>query len=52
MDDNFTSIVKGIERGRVAFENLKKIVTYLIPAGSFSEATPVLANVFLGVVDG
>ena len=49
MDDNFTSIVKGIERGRLAFENLKKIVTYLIPAGSCSEATPIIANVFLGM---
>jgi sodium/potassium-transporting ATPase subunit alpha len=38
-----------IERGRLAFENLKKIVSYLIPAGSFSEATPIIANVFLGM---
>lgn len=49
MDDNFISIVKGIERGRLAFENLKKIIAYLIPAGSFSEATPIIANVFLGM---
>lgn len=48
MDDNFGSIVDGIERGRLGYENLKKVITYLIPAGSFSEATPIIANVFFG----
>lgn len=29
LDDNFSSIVRGIERGRLAFDNLKKIISYL-----------------------
>lgn len=49
LDDNFASIVRGIENGRLSFENLKKVVSYLLPAGSFSEATPIIANVFLGM---
>ncbi|KAL0487780.1 sodium/potassium-transporting ATPase subunit alpha [Acrasis kona] len=48
LDSKFSSIVAGIENGRMAFDNLKKVILYLLPAGSFSELTPVLASVFLG----
>lgn len=49
MDNDFSSLVRGIEAGRLLFENMKKVVIYLLPAGSFSEIIPVFANVFLGL---
>lgn len=49
VDSKFSSIVDGIRLGRVVFDNLKKVIVYLLPAGSFSEILPVLANVFLGL---
>lgn len=30
VDDNFASIVRGIERGRVLFDNLKKTIAYTL----------------------
>jgi sodium/potassium-transporting ATPase subunit alpha len=42
-DSKFSSIVVGIENGRMSFDNLKKVILYLLPAGSFSELMPVLA---------
>ncbi len=33
MDDNFTSIVTGIEEGRVAYANIRKIVYFLLSCG-------------------
>ena len=47
-DDNFANVVVGISLGRLAFENLKKVLLYLLPAGTFCEMLTVLANVFLG----
>jgi sodium/potassium-transporting ATPase subunit alpha len=38
-----------LEFQRLVFENLKKVIGYLLPAGSFSEMLPVIANVFLGI---
>lgn len=49
LDDNFSSILVGIENGRLLFENLQKVILYLLPAGTWSELLPVLASVFLGV---
>eukprot|EP00743_Colponemidia_sp_Colp-15_P005772 GILK01006204.1.p1 GENE.GILK01006204.1~~GILK01006204.1.p1 ORF type:complete len:1066 (+),score=189.62 GILK01006204.1:170-3199(+) len=49
LDDNFASLIKGIELGRLVFDNLKKVLLFLLPAGSFSEMLPILANVFLGM---
>ncbi len=48
-DSAFSSIVAGIRLGRIAFDNLKKVLVYMLPAGSFSELMPVLGNVFLGL---
>ena len=49
MDNNFASIVNGIEQGRLLFENLRKAVAYLFPQGSGSELFAVLVNTFLGI---
>ncbi|KAI8642277.1 hypothetical protein BD408DRAFT_443634 [Parasitella parasitica] len=46
--DKFTSIIAAIENGRLVFDNLKKVIVYLLPAGSWSELWPVLINIFLG----
>ncbi|KAF9202413.1 hypothetical protein BGZ49_007427 [Haplosporangium sp. Z 27] len=44
----FDSIPAAIRLGRLAFQNLQKVIGYLLPAGSWSEVWPVLINVFLG----
>jgi sodium/potassium-transporting ATPase subunit alpha len=49
IDDNFSTIVNGIRQGRLLFDNLKKVIAYLLPAGCFSEILPVLAYVFIGL---
>ncbi|KAI8384387.1 uncharacterized protein BYT42DRAFT_493550 [Radiomyces spectabilis] len=46
--DKFSSIVAAIENGRLVFDNLKKVILYLLPAGSWSELWPVLFTIFLG----
>ncbi|KAI1173667.1 cation-transporting ATPase pma1 [Nemania sp. FL0916] len=45
----FDSITTGIRLGRLVFQNLQKVIAYLLPAGSWSEIWPVLVNVFFGV---
>ena len=50
LNDRFSSIpVVAVPLGRLVFENLKKVILYLLPAGSFSELIPILATVFLGM---
>ena len=46
---NFDSIVDGIRLGRLVFQNLQKVIAYLLPAGSWSEAWPVMFNCWFGV---
>jgi sodium/potassium-transporting ATPase subunit alpha len=46
--DKFSSIIPAIENGRLVFDNLKKVILYLLPAGSWSELWPVLVNIFFG----
>jgi len=48
LDNNFSSVVVAMENGRLVFDNLKKVILYLLPAGSWSEMWPVLVNVLLG----
>lgn len=47
MDDNFASVIVGVEEGRLLFDNLKKTIAYtlthLIP-----EVIPILMNLALG----
>jgi sodium/potassium-transporting ATPase subunit alpha len=47
--ESFSAVVKAIEYGRLTFDNLKKTIIYLLPAGSFSELWPVILNVFFGL---
>jgi sodium/potassium-transporting ATPase subunit alpha len=47
--DKFDSIIEAIRLGRLVFQNLQKVIAYLLPAGSWSEVWPVLLNVFFGV---
>ncbi|OAR00160.1 hypothetical protein LLEC1_01994 [Akanthomyces lecanii] len=47
--DSFSSIVTAVQYGRVVFDNLKKVIAYLLPAGSFSEFWPVITNVAFGL---
>ncbi|KAH6972856.1 hypothetical protein BKA56DRAFT_492213 [Ilyonectria sp. MPI-CAGE-AT-0026] len=47
--DRFDSIIDAIRLGRLVFQNLQKVISYLLPAGSWSEIWPVMLNVFLGV---
>jgi sodium/potassium-transporting ATPase subunit alpha len=49
LDNNFVSVVTAIETGRLVSDNLKKVTLYLLPAGSWSELLPILANFFLGL---
>lgn len=44
----FDSIPEAIRMGRLVFQNLQKVIGYLLPAGSWSEIWPVLVNAFLG----
>jgi sodium/potassium-transporting ATPase subunit alpha len=47
--DSFAAIVEAVRYGRVVFDNLKKTICYLLPAGSFSEFWPVFTNVLFGL---
>ncbi|KAI0471196.1 hypothetical protein F4859DRAFT_484726 [Xylaria cf. heliscus] len=47
--DSFSSVVEAVQYGRVVFDNLKKVICYLLPAGSFSEFWPVFTSVLLGI---
>ncbi|KAJ7134906.1 calcium ATPase transmembrane domain M-containing protein [Mycena epipterygia] len=49
LDNNFSSIPVGIEEGRLVFDNIKKVVLYIMPAGTYTEFMSVFANVFLGM---
>lgn len=49
LNNDFSSIVVAIEMGRLVFDNLKKVMIYLMPAGNYTEFIPVFANVFLGM---
>ncbi|KAI5950947.1 hypothetical protein KGF54_004021 [Candida jiufengensis] len=47
-DKLFLSIVEALKFGRLVFENLKKTIAYLLPAGSYAECWPIIMNVFFG----
>lgn len=45
----FSTVISAISYGRLVYDNLKRVVVYLLPAGSFGELWPVLLAVFLGL---
>ena len=47
--DSFSAIIPAVTYGRVVFDNLKKTIAYLLPAGSFSEFWPVMTSVLFGL---
>jgi len=47
MDDNFASIVVGVEEGRVIFDNLTKTIAYTV-THMLPEVTPILMNLAFG----
>lgn len=47
--ESFSAIVEAVKYGRVVFDNLKKTIAYLLPAGSFAEFWPVMTNVMFGL---
>ena len=48
VDDNFDSIVSGVEEGRIAYSNIRKILCFLLSCG-LSEALFFVVSVFLGL---
>ncbi|KAI3420118.1 hypothetical protein GPALN_003443 [Globodera pallida] len=51
VDDNFSSIVRAVEEGRVMYENIKKLLAYTMPH-SFPEVWPVIINFCFGFPAG
>ncbi|ERT02862.1 hypothetical protein HMPREF1624_01165 [Sporothrix schenckii ATCC 58251] len=49
LDNSFSSVVEALRFGRMMFDNLKKTIAYLLPAGTFSEFWPVITNVVFGI---
>lgn len=47
--DSFGAIVEAVKGGRVVFDNLKKTIIYLLPAGTFSEFWPIITSIILGL---
>lgn len=47
--DSFSAIVEAVQYGRVVYDNLKKTIAYLLPAGSFSEFWPIMTKVIFGL---
>lgn len=48
LDDNFASIVNGVEEGRLIFDNLKKSIAYTIQS-NIPEITPFLAFILFAI---
>lgn len=48
LDSNFSTIIAAIEEGRAMFENIRKIILYLM-SDAFAEIFVVLASIMLGL---
>lgn len=47
LDDNFSTIVSAIEQGRVIYDNIKKVILYLL-SDSFTEIIIIVGGIILG----
>lgn len=47
-DDNFASIIHAVEEGRTIYDNIKKTITFLLPANG-AEAMVIIAGMLLGM---
>jgi sodium/potassium-transporting ATPase subunit alpha len=45
LDNNFSSMLIAIENGRLVFENLRKVILYLLPAGSIGNYTKKMRSI-------
>ncbi|CAF4499750.1 unnamed protein product [Rotaria sp. Silwood2] len=48
LDDNFSSIVTGVEQGRLIFDNLKKSIAYMLTS-NIPKMTPFLMYFLMGI---
>lgn len=48
LNDNFASIVDGVEEGRLIFDNLKKSIAYTL-SSNIPEISPFLLNILIGI---
>jgi len=48
LDDNFASIVTGVEEGRIIFDNLKKSISYTLTS-NIPELSPFLMFILIGI---
>lgn len=46
LDDDFSSLVNGVEQGRVIFDNLKKSIVYTL-SSNIPELTPFLTFIII-----
>lgn len=51
-DDNFSSIVNAVEEGRVIFQNLRKVVKYLVCTNIGEDATIIVSLLLLPLLFG
>lgn len=49
LSNDFGAIYQGVEEGRLIFANLKRVINYLLPAGSWAENIPAVVNILLGI---
>lgn len=47
LDNNFKTIVRAVEEGRIIYNNIKKVILYLMSDG-FSEMVIIIGGLFLG----
>ncbi|KAH9930428.1 calcium ATPase transmembrane domain M-containing protein [Epithele typhae] len=51
LNNDLMSVTVAIEMGRLVFDNLKKVIVYLMPAGTYTEFVGVFANVCFSITN-